>query len=137
MRKMMIENFQKFTNGNEIEDSCFRYSCAFAMERGVNLDWFGNFSQIYYNNCNKILKFLKVKMDVEKIPRVSLDELNPELKKFIIEYTKLVEEKTIDQFCSRCKKITKQFSIDAQLRRADEAKSVISRCKVCEYVSKR
>lgn len=124
MRQTFKKLFEE-KNLGEYEEKCFEEALKFTNEKNCPQV----ISVIYYNLCNKILKNMKVKTEIN----APLYEMNPELKIYLVKETILEEKKLYPFDCSKCKKETLQSYKKLQIRRADEGVSTFAICSVCNH----
>ena len=124
------------TESERLEEACYKRSYNFCVEKGVSLDWNNIFfKNCYYQTCVEILNVCDDPLTETKfILKGRLDHINKSLSKYKNVATQLIEERTIDNFCRKCQKITKNFTKCAQTRSSDESKTIIYRCKSCQFI---
>lgn len=130
MRIEFIRFFGK-EKGDELEKRVYAKTYHFASNKHVPLNWTNSvFVNIYYNNCMNIIDNYKNKsLSSDKAVGARLEELDPHFKRYVRHVTPLSPPKTVDFYCPKCRKITKNFAKSAQLRSADEAKTNSYTCE--------
>lgn len=125
---------QKKLLGHDKEEYCYQFACNIAAKINIPPSICNyRFTTIYYLYCQKAARYAD--RDVREVLPASLDVLDNAL---VQEHTRdvlNVQEKTVQQFCSRCQRKNPHRIKSAQTRSSDEGATIIYTCTVCQKVS--
>jgi len=149
-RVKMIDIFNTILNNDKskiLEQEIINYCCGLGKERNISVSWENEvFKKIYINKCRSMYSNLqnnknnsKLIKNIENVPYMSFQEINPKLWKRLLDnkykrdkdlYEQTQEAMTDEFKCGRCKS-RKCTYYELQTRSADEAMTTFITCLNC------